>query len=270
MKNLYIYITALFVLLSCTSEYGPLRSDSGFISVQIVADYASAPQTKAPVMLDSQQAASYIIGVYNADGTKAEYNDGTGEIPETPLKDFKAVEVSLGRSYYVTAASCSEAEAEEGKGCPRYEGASEVFALNASNISQTAEIVCRQTNALVKVEFDEAVEGRFDDLKVELKSDTNPDRTLVVLESDGDQHLYFNPSEVSYKVTGTYKGTDHIATTAVSFEGRRVLAAKDVICLHVKINLDYGLATTPSISVIEKMDEEVDVENVIDPYAYEN
>lgn len=270
MKNLYIYITALFVLLSCTSEYGPHRSGSGFISVQIVADYASAPKTKAPVMLDSQQAASYIIGVYNADGTKAEYNDGTGEIPETFLKDFRTVEVSLGHSYYVTAASCSEVEAESGYGCPRYEGMSEVFTLNASNISQTADVVCYQTNALVKVEFDEAVEGRFDDLKVELKSDTNPDRTLVVLEADGDQNLYFNPSEVSYKVTGTYKGTDHIATTAVSFEGRRVLAAKDIICLHVKINLDYGLATSPSISVIEQMDKEVDVENVIDPYAYEN
>lgn len=270
MKNLYIYITALFVLLSCTSEYAPHKSGVGFISVQIAADYASVPQTKAPVMLDSQQAASFVIGVYNADGTKAEYNDGTGEIPDTFLEDFKSVEVALGRSYYVTAASCSEAEAEDGKGCPRYEGASDVFALNASNISQTAEIICHQTNALVTVEFDEAVAGRFDNLKVELKSDANSGRTLTVLESDGTQNLYFNPSEVSYKVTGIYKGTDHIATTAVSFEGSRVLAARDNICLHVKINLDFGLATVPSISVIEQMDEEVDVENVIDPYAYEN
>ena len=269
MKNLYIYITALFVLLSCTAEYGPHNS-AGSISVQIAAEYASAPQTKAPVMLDSQQAASFSIGVYNADGTRAEYNDGTGEIPETFLKDFKAVEVALGRSYYVTAASCSESDAEIGKGCPRYEGASDVFALNASNISQTAEIVCYQTNALVTVKFDEAVAGRFDGLKVELKSDSNPDRILTILESDGTQNLYFNPSKVSYKVTGTYKGTDHIATTSVSFEGSRVLAAKDNVCLHVKINLDYGLATAPAISVIEEMDEEVDVENVIDPYAYEN
>lgn len=270
MKNLYIYITALFVILSCTAENLPDASESGYISVAIAADYGTAPQTKALVMLDDQQAASYVIGVYNSDGTRAEYNDGTGEIPEAYLKDFRAVEVALGRSYYVTAASCSESEAEIGKGCPRYEGASDVFTLNASNISQIAEVVCYQTNALMTVKFDESVAGKFDALKVELKSDVNPDRILTILETDGTQNLYFNPSEVTYNITGTYKGTDHIATTAVSFSGTRVLAAKDNVCLNVKVNLDFGLAVVPTVSVIEGMDDEVDVENVIDPYAYEN
>lgn len=269
MKNLYTYITALFVLMSCTAEKFPHKSDAGYISVAISADYESSPQTRALVMLDSQQAATYVIGIYNSDGTKAEYNDGTGVIPDTFLKDFEAVEVALGQSYYVTAVSCTEAEAEIGRGCPRYEGTSEVFALNASNISQTAEVVCYQTNALITVKFDKTVAGRFDGLKVELKSDNNPDRILTVSESDGTQNIYFNPSEVTYKITGTYKGTDHIATTAVSFTGRRTVAAKDNICLNVKINLDYGLAIVPTLTVIEGMDNEVTVDNVIDPYAYE-
>ena len=262
MKRILPYFLLIMSVCSCVSEKIPSLKDGGFISVTLCAD----TQTKAYEALDPQESASYTIAVFNADGSPALINGTDEYVPVVDYADFEPVEVHMPGSYYVTAESCTEGEAEDGYGCPRYAGSSEVFDLNISNISENAAVMCSQTNSMVTVVFDQSVSGRFQNLKVELKSEANTSRTLVVTESDQNKFAYFNPSVLKYAVTGTYKATESIATTSIRLEGSKELAAKDDVRLVVRLDMTHGIAGVPGISVIETFDSDETADGVIDPY----
>lgn len=273
MKRCVSYLMALFMLASCAERsLGDRPGLYGRIDVTLMAEQDVA--RKSPVELTPEQSALYMIGICNSDGTPAVFNSIPElEIPVVSYTDFilrGPVEVALGKSYYVTAFSCTEEVAENGNGCARYAGRSDVFTLNASNISENAKVVCEQTNALVTVVFDRTVAGRFSNLKVEMSSDANQSRTVVVSESDGNTGVYFNPAQMTYRISGTYKHTESIGTTPVSLEGSRALAAKDNVRLLVKLNMGNGLALVPSVSVMEDFQTDASEEGIIDPYGYEN
>ena len=260
MKRTLSYFFCLMSLAACSSEKLSQTSDAGYISVDLFADMP----TKAPVALTDEEAGEYNISILDADGNQAVYqapDEKQGEaIPVMEYKDFETVTVAVGKSYSVTAESCTVQESEAGYGCARYFGTSGLFELNASNIYHKASIVCHQTNALVTVVFDSSVSGRFTDLKVTLESGG---RTLDIEESDKEIPAYFTPSALTYGIAGTYTETGY----EVSLSGTALtLEAKDNIRIVVKLDLTHGLTEIPSLSVTEEYASESGQDYEIDPY----
>lgn len=248
------------MLAACAAEGLEHESGAGYISVGLYVDQ----QTKAAALLTDEEAGEYNISVLDSEGNPALYQspeDKKGQpIPVMKFKDFETVTVEVGKSYSVTAESCTVAESEVGTGCARYYGSSGSFELNASNIYQKADIVCSQTNALVTVIFDGSVEGRFTDLKVTL---TSGSRTLAVGETVEEVPAYFTPAALSYVISGTYSETGY----EVNIAGNPiVLEARDNIRLTVRLDLTHGQTDVPSLNVTEEYSSDQDVDYEIDPY----
>lgn len=259
--NRYIsYIFSILLFSACSMESIPSSCEVGYISVELMADMP----TKAPVALTDEEAGEYNIRVLDAEGNAAKYQapeEKKGQdIPVTEYKDFETVTVEVGKTYSVTAESCTVAESEAGMGMPRYFGTSGKFELNASNIYQKSTIICSQTNALVTVVFDGSVSGRFTGLKVDLVSGA---RSLSVPESSEDVRTYFTPGAFSYSITGTYAETGY----SVNIKGDPIqLQAKDNIRLVVRLDLTHGQAEMPSLTVTEEYASEQNPDYEIDPY----
>lgn len=261
MKRTLSYFFCLLSLAACSSEKLSQTSDAGYISVDLFADMP----TKAPVALTDAEAGEYNISILDADGNQAVYqapDEKKGDfIPVMKYKDFETVTVEVGKSYSVTAESCTVQESEVGYGCARFFGTSGLFELNASNIYQKADVVCSQTNALVTVVFDSSVSGRFTGLQVTLVAG---DRNLVVAESAEETPTYFSPADLAYTITGIYSETGYevemSSVTPLSLE------AKDNIRIIVKLDLTHGQTMVPVLSVTEEYASETDVDYEIDPY----
>lgn len=261
MKRTLSYFFCLLSLAACSSEKLSQTSDAGYISVDLFADMP----TKAPVALTDAEAGEYNISILDADGNQAVYqapDEKKGDvIPVMKYKNFETVTVEVGKSYSVTAESCTVQESEVGYGCARFFGTSGLFELNASNIYQKADVVCSQTNALVTVVFDSSVSGRFTGLQVTLVAG---DRNLVVAESAEETPTYFSPADLSYSITGVYAETGY--EVELSSAAPLSLEAKDNIRIIVKLDLTHGQIMVPVLSVTEEYASETDVDYEIDPY----
>lgn len=264
ISRIFPYILLLILSSSCASEKLPSSETGGLISVTLCAE----AQTKTYVPLEPQESASYTVAVFNEDGSPAVINGTETPVPAVDYASFQPVEVHMPGTYYVTAESCTEEEAEVGNGCPRYAGRSEDFTLNISNISQNADVMCSQSNAMVTVVFDQSVSGRFQNLLVQLVSDDNQERIVTISESEGDKSAYFNPATLNYEITGTYKATESIGTTDIHLKASKELEAKDNIRLVVKLDMTHGVAGVPGIAVIESFDSEETADGIVDPYDY--
>lgn len=75
--------------------------------------------------------------------------------------------------FRLQAESCTAEEAETGRGCLRYEGISQPFAVINDQLA-TASVTCTVANVLVKVNFDDTMYGAFDDYKLTVTSVTAP------------------------------------------------------------------------------------------------
>ena len=261
MKRTLSYFFCLLSLAACSSENLSQTSDAGYISVDLFADLP----TKAAVALTDEEAGEYNIIILDADGNQAVYQAPDEKqgvaIPVMKYKDFETVTVAVGKSYSVTAESCTVQESEVGYGCARYFGTSGLFELNASNIYQKADVICSQANALVTVVFDSSVSGRFTGLQVTLVSG---DRSLVVAESAEETPTYFSPADLSYSITGVYAETGY--EVEISSAAPLSLEAKDNIRIIVKLDLTHGQTTVPVLNVTEEYASETDVDYEIDPY----
>lgn len=255
-KILTTMALALMVVACTQKEDQPVQY--GEISVKLANETAVDVTTKASegfTTLTAAQAADYLVSI-TGDGY-AGYS--------TVYKDFQTQTLPLG-TYYISAENVSADAAVTGKGSMHLAGTEEVT-LSVENLTATVEVECSVTNSKVTVEFDSAVAGRFTGLKVEVTGD----RTFTVLEngtasgdlqSVGNTELWFNPGEVSYKITGVFTQTGK----NIELTGSKTLAARNHMKLVVKVNLENGqISATPTISINTNLTTET-VSPEINPY----
>lgn len=237
--------------------YGELSvSLAGEPTVEVVS---KAGEQQEPTVLQptDPDAAGYMVRIYTSDHEK-KY--------ESPYSEFKPQKLPLG-AYYVTAENCTEAyaeSAESGKGKKRIAGQSTDVTLTADALTGNATVNCTVTNALVSVKFDASVEDRFSGLKVTLAGGTSS-KTVTVEETAIDvvTETWFNPSDLTYTITGTFTGSG--MNKPVEISKTITLAAKNNILLLVKVNLENG-QLMPSVTVNTQIDGPTEVTGEFNPY----
>lgn len=257
MKNCFTGAMAVLVLaVACQTEKIESAPEYGTLDVAICAESSFDVVVKSPTQLNPTDAASYNISIF--DGSDAK------KYGPVEYSAFEARVLPMG-TYYVTAENYTLEEAESGNGKMRLAGRSEDIVLSASAISQTATVACEVANARVNVAYDSSVSGKFTGLKVELSGGSTAGRKLTVNETAAGQktELWFNPSTVTYTITGTFTPTGK----SMTLTGTRTLAAKDDVNLLVKLNLDNGEITgSPVITVDVSMNAATSVEEEFNPY----
>ncbi len=88
--------------------------------------------------------------------------------------------------YRLQAESCTEAEADEGYGCIRYEGLSSSFAVS-NGITATAHVTCQVVNVNVNVDFDDSMYEAFSDFKLVVET------VLPALDEEGQFDMSSEP-----------------------------------------------------------------------------
>ena len=88
--------------------------------------------------------------------------------------------------YRLQAESCTEAEADEGYGCIRYEGVSSSFAVS-NGITATAHVTCQVVNVNVNVDFDDSMYEAFSDFKLVVET------VLPALDEEGQFDMSSEP-----------------------------------------------------------------------------
>jgi hypothetical protein len=257
MKRFIAGVMAMLLLaVACQTEKLESTEESGILDIAISGEPSFDVLVKSQT-LSAEEAAGYNVSIFT-DSDVLKYGP-------VEYSAFEAQVLPLG-TYYVTAENLTTTEAEEGNGQMRLAGRSNDVVLTPSAISQTATVECKVTNAKVAVEFDSSVSGMFDNLKVVLTGGTTSGRTLTVAETAAGTvtETWFNPSNLSYTISGTFKPTGKPLTLSNS----RTLAAKDNIKVLVKLNLENGeISGAPEIVVDVTMSQATPVEEEFNPYA---
>ena len=246
--------------LEIPEVYGELSvSLAGEPTVEVVS---KAGEQQEPTVLQptDTEAAGYMVRIYTSDD-EMKY--------ESPYSEFKPQKLPLG-TYYVTAENCTEAyaeSAESGKGMKRIAGQSADVTLTPDALTGNATVNCTVTNALVSVKFDASVEDRFENLKVTLTGGTSS-KTIEVTETATDvvTEIWFNPSELTYTITGTFTGSGMNKPVNINNSTAPItLEARNHIQLIVKVNLENG-QLKPSVTVDPEIDDPTEVNGEFNPY----
>ncbi len=167
-KIQYIILLAVTVLLAgCNNEQDPFNvsSNKGSFALNLNnGEIVVNTETRGePRTLSASEAADYNIMVYQNSiefwKQKQKYKN---------LSEYNML--SVGSGYAVSAESCTEADAEEGFGCPRYAGRSESFQIEA-NKNTSVTVTCTPTNGGLCVVFDESFTKVFGSYSVTTTDD---------------------------------------------------------------------------------------------------
>lgn len=185
---------------------------------------------------------------------------------------FEPQRLPLG-TYTVSAENMDAEAAETGAGEKRIAGSVDVE-LSAADLAPVVVVGCSVVNALVTVEFDSASVDpeQFEDLKVEVTGGDSR-RTFTVLaggdasgelQSVGNTEIWFNPSTVSYRISGTFRQTGKV----VDIAGSKALEARNHMKILVSVNLDNGqISNDLTINVDSTIDSTIQNENAeFNPY----
>ncbi len=251
VKLFFSYAFFLSLLsVSCTSPTEDVHVLYGQLSVSLAQPEVQVVTRAAETLpVDDATAKDYVVSLYNA----------VGELKHSDTYDkFGNQKLPFG-TYYVTAQNCTEAEAEEGNGRMRLYGRSADVELTQENLIQEVSIECDVQNAKFTVAFSEEAANNLDDLQVVL-SRTSPARTITVSKADGETECWFNPGEVVYTITGSFRGKQLTKT------GNVTLDVKSNVKLQVKINLEKGELFAPDVTFQNTIDNESDVPSGFNPY----
>lgn len=246
MKKVLI-MTALTVLAaSCQRLEMSKPLQYGSLSVAMDAEVKVEAVTKAPAT--PEDLPNYNVKVIGQNQT---HYDGL-------YSAFQPLKLPLGK-YTVSAENCTSTDAENGNGCKRLFGSTEVT-ISESNLNPTAEFTCSVANALVTVVFDASATQHITNLKVELTGgDLN--RTVSVTESNTE--VWFNPSTVSWAIKGNIASINK----DVDITGSKDLVAKNHLKIVVSVNLDNGqISAAPSITLDTNLSEAVEHNEKFNPY----
>ena len=247
MKKVFI-MTALTVLAaSCQRLEMSKPLQYGSLSVTMDAEVKVEAVTKAPAT--AEELANYKVKVIGQNQT---HYDGL-------YSAFQPLKLPLGK-YTVSTENCNSTDAENGNGCKRLFGSTEVT-ISESNLNPTAEFTCSVANALVTVEFDKSATDHISGLKVDLKGGTSG-RTVSVTTSGTE--VWFNPPTVSWTITGKITSINKDVNITGSKED---LAAKNHLKIVVSVNLENGqISAAPSITLDTNLSEAVEHNEKFNPY----
>lgn len=265
MKKIFLGIMAASLVgVACNTQMIETPVQYGKLSLALEGEPLLEVETKAYTELSASEAANYNVAVYeNSECT------GTPVIGPVKFSAFGTQTIQTGKTYYVFAESCTEAEAESyenGKGQLRLAGKSAGVSITADDLEQTATVQCDVANAMVTVAFDQTVFGtngssRFTDLNVNLSSsETSKNRNMAV--SNSETVNYFNPCTLTYNITGTYTETGKSINVSKTVD----LPAKKNLRIVVKVNLENGQLLTPSIEVDTTIDNITEIDEAFNPY----
>lgn len=261
MKLKFLYAIALASMaVACNSSIIDAPQHYGTISVALGSPNVEVVTKSDPVTLtpESDGASDYTVRIFN---------DSEEMMHEVTYDRFTEPKVLPFDTYYVTVENCTEAEAEEGYGVMRLYGRTEDdIILDASNLSASAVVNCTVANAKVSVEFDESVKDRFNDLKVALTGGTTRGEALVIAETETGvvTETWFNPSDLTYTIEGTFVGGGMDKPVSVSKTMK--LQAKNNIRLVVKVSLQGGLLIVPEITFDTTIDDPTEIPGGFNPY----
>lgn len=250
MKKVFI-LTALTVLAaSCQRIEMSKPLQYGSLNVAMDAEVKVEAITKAAAT--AEELANYNVEVIGQDEASTSHYDGL-------YKDFQPLTLPLG-TYTVSAENCTSAEAENGNGCKRLYGSTDVT-ISETNLTRTAEFTCYVANALVTVEFDKSATDHISDLKVRLTREGTSVRTVDVTTSGTE--VWFNPSTVSWTITGNITSINK----DVNLTGSKKLAAKNHLKIIVSVNLENGqISAKPTITLDTNMNSAEEKKEEFNPY----
>lgn len=233
-------IVALLLLpvLSCTKQ--PVV-DYGTISVSLSGE----PAVKSYEPIPADEAASFNIAVYDADGAIQ------GSVRK--FEFFESAKVVLGKTYYVTAESCTSKEAESGWGCLRLTGRSENTSLTKESPDAHLDVYCSVANAVFEYAIQNGVQEYLENISVKVVSSDNKAREMV---PDGPgRQIWFNVSG-STALSCTITATSVV--TGKTFEQKKEIIpeAGDHITITVKVESQSGQLASPVITVDSSMTQE--------------
>lgn len=253
MKKVFI-MTALTVLAaSCQRLEMSKPLQYGSLSVAMDAEVKVEAVTKAAAT--AEELANYKVKVIGQDQASTSYYDGL-------YSAFKPLKLPLG-TYTVSAENCTstdaETETETGNGCKRLFGSTEVT-ISESNLTPTAKFTCSVANTLVTVVFEDSATQHITGLKVDL---TGGDSKRTVSVNASNTEVWFNPSTVSWKITGKITSINK----AVDIKGSKDLVAKNHLKIVVSVNLENGqISAEPKINLDTVLDEPEQKDAVFNPY----
>lgn len=246
MKKVII-MTALTVLAaSCQRLEMSKPLQYGSLSVDMDAEVKVGAVTKAA----ADDLNNYTVTVAgNAEG-----------LPKSCLYSaFQPLTLPLG-TYTVSAENCTSTDAETGNGCKRLYGSTNVT-IDESHLTPTAKFTCSVANALVTVVFEDSATQHITDLKVNL---TGGDSKRTVSVNASNTEVWFNPSDVSWTITGKIKSINKDVEIEGSKEG---LVAKNHLKIVVSVNLENGqISAAPTITLATDLNTAVEQNEVFNPY----
>lgn len=259
MKNRFLTIAALaLAAVSCNTKTAePLQY--GELSVRLSAE----PTVEVVSKADAPDTDGFMVYIYESD--EGNYNPAEDLVYNQVFSAFEPQRLKLGE-YTVTAENITPAAAESGTGSMRLFGSTQVT-LSTSSLSAQATIDCFVANALVSVRFDDSVTGLFEGLQVTLTGGTTRTQDIVIPEthSGTDPQYWFNPSDLTYKISGTFTGGG--MNKPVEIEKTIALEAQNNIVLNVKVNLS-GELIVGTITVNTDMNDQT-IEEGYNPYITE-
>lgn len=240
----------LLLAVGCTRQ---TPEEFGTISVSL----SGAPRVKSYELLTPQQAASFNVAVYDTDGAIQ------GSVRK--YANFTAAKVALGKTYYVTAESCTAKEAETGLGCLRLEGRSENASLTKAAPDAVLDVYCSVANASFEYVLGQDVQEYLKDISVSVVTSDNPSRNVVL--DIPEQTVWVNvgaASVLSYEISAT----SMITGTPMTLRKELNLSAGDHITVTVKVESDKGRLGSPEITVDSHLTEKESAWN-FDIYDFE-
>ena len=232
MKKRYLFAAmSMMMLAACSNSDEPQVEEYGTISLGMNTDISV--NTRAVSTLTPEQLANYQITI-NQSGESTAIKEGTYA---SLFNTGHTMTLKKGTGYTLTAASCTDAEAESANGNigqMQFKGTSASFDVEA-NQTTNVTVGCTVANATLSVLWDSSITSQasvFTDLKAEVYENSNDTRKFTFTNNAStDPQPWFNIDNdpelkvtISYKFNGTAKSYD--------FSGIALAAAK-----HVKLTV---------------------------------
>ena len=262
-KIQYIMLLAVTVLLAgCSNEQDPFNvsSNKGSFALNLSnGEIVVNTETRGePRSLSAKEAEDYNILVYHNSielwNQKQKYKN---------LSEYNML--SVGSGYAVYAESCTEADAEEGYGSPRYAGLSESFEIEA-NKTTPVSVTCTPTNGGLCVVFDESFTKVFGSYSVtttddrKLRFDVTNGATFTKV--DGKDIRDKDKGAVAYYNMNSLSDEEKTVELEILAKGAKTIT-KEVLIKRGKITRftvkgeDYGQGTnTGTIDIVIGYDDD--------------
>lgn len=243
------------VMIDDPQQYGEISLVLATPEVHVVV------KAEDDVLKDPDNPEDFVVRIFNSAGEKKH---------EVTYDKFTEPKVLPFDTYSVTVENCTEAEAESENNM-RLAGLVDGIVLDASHLSQKADVKCTVANTKVSVVYDSSVSGWFSKLDVSLNRSADQERGLTgrslnfnLPDFNGETEIsfdhWFAPSELTYTIDGVFK-----PDTQVTPDGTITLEAGKHVRIVLKIDREGG-QIKPEVSIKYEDIDYLECPQGFDPY----